>query len=73
MGEKERARKRENGQRGRDRGEREAEEREFSSMIEHWVYIYPRVVGQHKLDTVGLRETKKRTIEKECKNVKLGG
>lgn len=72
MGEIERARKGGNGKRGKDRGEREEEEREFSSMMEHRVYVYPRVVGQHKLDTIGLRETK-RTIEKECKNVKVGG
>lgn len=50
------------------RGEREigGREKEFSSVMEHWVYLYPRVVGQHKLDTIGLRETKEeRTIYRE--------
>lgn len=37
LGEIERARKGGNGKRGKDRGEREEEERELSSMMEHWV------------------------------------
>lgn len=61
------------GKEGKIEG-REMRKRQFSLIMEHQVYVYPRVVGQHKLDTIGLRETnRKRTIEKECKNVKLGG
>lgn len=33
--------------------------------MEHWVYLYSRVVKPHKLDTIGLRKTmSKRTRER---------
>ena len=51
------------GKEGKIEG-REMRKRQFSLIMEHQVYVYPRVVGQHKLDTIGLRETnRKRTTE----------
>lgn len=59
------------GQRGRDGGG-ERGRREFSSMMEHWVYVYPQIIGQHKLDTKGLRETKKENNRERMQECEAG-